>query len=314
MHRIVPFLVVFALSACGPVESIDQTDRSFDSEETPDETAEVAQEITCSPSIAVYPVRGKHNNGYDSTAGNHSQWTCDAAHSNSDFVAGDHLGNDIWADEGTPVVATASGTLVMTGWSSYSGNKVTILDACGWYHFMCHLQKLAPGIQNGARVSAGQVIGYVGKTGTASNGVVHLHYSLYPNNNYNAGIDPWSRLHAVEANVCSSPSTGGGGGGGTPALSKRWVDTFASANGYASTTTSSTRRGTLNAGTNYVFCKKRGAQVRVGSSYNSWWLLTDLDHVVSGQVGRAWVSAYYLSRWGNDQAKDNSGHDIPTCP
>lgn len=35
--------------------------------------------------------------------------------------------------------------------------------------------------------------------------------------------------------------------------------------------------GTLNAGTNYVFCKVRGAQVGSGSAYNHWWLYTDMD-------------------------------------
>src|SRR5690606_9495795 len=89
------------------------------------------------------------------------------------------------------------------GWSDYSGNKVTIIDDCGWYHFYCHLQRIASGMTNGRRVSAGEVIGWVGKTGTASNGVVHLHYSLYPDGNYDAGIDPWPYLHAVEQNVCS---------------------------------------------------------------------------------------------------------------
>jgi hypothetical protein len=51
-----------------------------------------------------------------------------------------------------------------------------------------------------------------------------------------------------------------------------------------------------------------GPEVRVGSAYNHWWMKTDLD------VGPAhqWVSAY-LSRWGNDEAKDNTGRDLPNC-
>jgi hypothetical protein len=166
---------------------------------------ESAQATTCKAKLSVYPVQGKHNNGYDKTAGDHAQWTCDDAHSNSDFVAGDHLGNDIWAAEGTPVLATVAGTLRYVENSAYSGNKVTIVDSCGWYHFFCHLQKFGPGIgpsANGKKVTAGQVIGYVGKTGTASNGVVHLHYSLYPDDNYDKGIDPYPYLHAVEKNTC----------------------------------------------------------------------------------------------------------------
>jgi uncharacterized protein (DUF779 family) len=64
---------------------------------------------------------------------------------------------------------------------------------------------------------------------------------------------------------------------------------------------------------NYVFCKKWGEEMRIGSSYNHWWLLTDLDRVYPGRSGRAYVSAYYLSRWGNDVAKDNYGNVIPNC-
>ena len=52
-----------------------------------------------------------------------------------------------------------------------------------------------------------------------------------------------------------------------------------------------------------------GRQIGSGSSYNHWWLKTDL------YVGPAdqYVAAYYLSRWGNNEAKDNNGVDIPDC-
>src|SRR5690606_5418495 len=139
----------------------------------------ISAAVDCDPIVTVYPVRGPHNHGYDRNAGNSSLWTCDDAYSNEDFLAGDHIGNDIWAAEGTPVVASTDGRLTLVGWSDYSGNKVTIIDDCGWYHFYCHLQRIASGMTNGRRVSAGEVIGWVGKTGTASNGVVHLHYALY---------------------------------------------------------------------------------------------------------------------------------------
>lgn len=97
----------------------------------------------------------------------------------------------------------------------------------------------------------------------------------------------------------------GSGGGGT-GLS--WVDTFANAPVYASPT-STTQTGTLYAGTNYVYCKVWGREVSSGADYNHWWLLTDPDSGPGGQ----YVSAYYLSRWGNDQALDNNGNAIPDC-
>jgi hypothetical protein len=95
-----------------------------------------------------------------------------------------------------------------------------------------------------------------------------------------------------------------------PPTTKYWVDTFANATGYSSPGGAAT--GTLNAGTNYVFCKKWGPEVRVGTQYNHYWMLTDLDS------GNPWqnqyVSAYYLSRWGNDEAMDNNGTVLPDCP
>jgi cell wall-associated NlpC family hydrolase/uncharacterized protein (DUF3820 family) len=92
-------------------------------------------------------------------------------------------------------------------------------------------------------------------------------------------------------------------------VTKFWVDTSANAAGFGSAT-STTQTGTLYKGTNYVFCKVWGRQISDSSgNYNHWWLKTDLDVGPAGQ----YVSAYYLSRWGNDVAKDNSGTDIPTC-
>ncbi len=89
---------------------------------------------------------------------------------------------------------------------------------------------------------------------------------------------------------------------------KYYVDTFAKASVYP-TPTSTKASGTLNKGTSYVFCKAKGRKVSKGNQHNHYWLKTDPD---TGQGGQ-WVSAYYLSRWGNDEAKDNSGVTIPDC-
>ncbi|SDW07703.1 N-acetylmuramoyl-L-alanine amidase [Lysobacter enzymogenes] len=118
-------------------------------------------------------------------------------------------------------------------------------------------------------------------------------------NRYDPGkYFPWSNYYNL--------INGGGGNPNPPG--KYWVDTFANATGYKWPSTL-TPVGTLNQGTNYVYCKAWGEEVRVGNSYNHYWLKTDLD---VGPAG-AWVSAYYLSRWGNDEARDNSGAVIPDC-
>lgn len=119
------------------------------------------------------------------------------------------------------------------------------------------------------------------------------------------GLGRNSEFHAYRPRVLE--------GGGEPGSGKHMVDTFADAIGYRAPNTSDAQ-GVLNKGTNYVYCRVWGAEVRHGAQFNHWWLRTDLDRTYPGKNGRgAYVSAYYLSRWGNDEAKDNQGHDIPAC-
>jgi hypothetical protein len=113
------------------------------------------------------------------------------------------------------------------------------------------------------------------------------------------------RTEVHDAQLLANALWSGGGGSGS---SQYWVDTYAAAPVYASPT-STTQTGTLNAGTNYVFCKAWGRQIGSGSAYNHYWLKTDPDTGPADQ----YVSAYYLSRWGNDEARDNNGTVIPDC-
>ncbi|MGI5169558.1 hypothetical protein ACQEU3_34925 [Spirillospora sp. CA-253888] len=100
-----------------------------------------------------------------------------------------------------------------------------------------------------------------------------------------------------------------------------WVDTFQEAEGFTRPDSSSGVIGVLDAGRNWVLCRRKGsreqrtdAQGRVHR--NHWWLLTGIDRFYGdgGTNPRAWVSALYLSRWGDDEAKDDEGRDIPQCP
>jgi murein DD-endopeptidase MepM/ murein hydrolase activator NlpD len=180
----------------------------------PEEEADKPGPCPTPESLTFYPVRGRHDTGFQRQppSADRGGWSCHAARSNSDFRGAGcsggacHFGIDIWAPEGTPVVAAVSGKIVQAANSIYSGNHVTIRDGCGWYHYAIHLRSLAEGIEKGAAIQAGQVIGYVGRSGSASRGVVHLHYSIYPGpGRYRQGIDPHSRLRPVERNVCFVP-------------------------------------------------------------------------------------------------------------
>jgi hypothetical protein len=220
--------------------------------------------------------------------------------------------------EGAALLAPASGTVNQSTYHSNAGNMIQINHGGGWFTTYLHLQSRSVGV--GANVQRGQLIGYVGRTGPTSNNHPHLHFEQAYDANGN-GSATWGaagteRVPSVFNNVTYGTANGqtyrnvaSNNCGGQPAPTKYWVDTFANAPGRSSP--GGTQTGTLNAGTNYVYCRVWGPIVQAGSAYNHWWLKTDLDE------GNPWqnqyVSAYYLSRWGNDVAKDNNGTDIPNC-
>lgn len=99
-----------------------------------------------------------------------------------------HLGHDMMAAVGTPVIAVESGVVENLGWNQYGGWRVGIRSFDGLrYHYYAHLRKdrpFAQGLSVGDTVLAGDVIGYVGRTGYSAkenvNGIEqsHLHYGL----------------------------------------------------------------------------------------------------------------------------------------
>ncbi len=99
-----------------------------------------------------------------------------------------HLGHDMMAQVGTPVVAVESGTVEALGWNQYGGWRIGIRSFDGKrYHYYAHLRQNRPyaqGLEVGNTVMAGDVIGYVGRTGystkenTNNINVNHLHYGL----------------------------------------------------------------------------------------------------------------------------------------
>lgn len=95
-------------------------------------------------------------------------------------VTGSHEGNDIFAETGTPVVAIADGTLSRVGVNTLGGNRLWLTDDAGTEFYYAHLSAYAPATVSGARVRAGQVIGFVGNTGQAITTPPHLHLQIHP--------------------------------------------------------------------------------------------------------------------------------------
>ncbi|HEX2031171.1 MAG TPA: M23 family metallopeptidase [Actinomycetota bacterium] len=91
-----------------------------------------------------------------------------------------HKGLDIFAKEGTPLVAVSDGVVSQKLVGDLSGISVEITDQHGIQYFYAHLSKWAPGIRVGQRVERGDVIGFVGHTGNAIYTPDHVHFEVQP--------------------------------------------------------------------------------------------------------------------------------------
>jgi murein DD-endopeptidase MepM/ murein hydrolase activator NlpD len=109
-----------------------------------------------------------------------------------------HLGVDIGAREGNELYAVVSGRIsqiYVDRPGSLAGNGLKIAMPDGTYFFYAHLSRLAPGIQVGTPVTAGQVVGYVGKTGNTA--VPHLHLEIHPGGG--SAVNPYPIVKAIGA-------------------------------------------------------------------------------------------------------------------
>jgi len=96
-----------------------------------------------------------------------------------------HLGVDFGAPYGTSVRTVANGTVEFAAYSGEAGRMIRIRHTGGYQTAYLHLSSFASGVRVGARVSQGQVIGFVGATGTATG--PHLDYRIMKNGRY---VDP----------------------------------------------------------------------------------------------------------------------------
>lgn len=90
-----------------------------------------------------------------------------------------HKGTDYAASVGTPIRATGDGKVIFAGRQGGYGNLIVIQHGQGYETRYGHMNSFAKGLSTGSRVSQGQVIGTVGKTGLASG--PHLHYEFHVN-------------------------------------------------------------------------------------------------------------------------------------
>ncbi len=141
---------------------------------TSGEVDEYLRRLAATPSI--WPTRGRVTSGFGMRR--------DPFGRGSKF----HHGIDIAGAYGTPVYATASGQVINASYRGGFGNLVIIRHGYGFETYYAHLSGFA--VSTGQWVKRGQVIGYMGRSGTATG--PHLHYEVHVNG---VAVNPYRYLN-----------------------------------------------------------------------------------------------------------------------
>jgi len=99
-----------------------------------------------------------------------------------------HFGTDYAAERGTPIWATANGTIVAASYTKNNGNYVKVRHNGTYTTQYLHMSKIKPGIKKGTYVKQGDIIGYVGSTGLATG--PHVCYRFWKNGTQ---VDPYKQ-------------------------------------------------------------------------------------------------------------------------
>jgi murein DD-endopeptidase MepM/ murein hydrolase activator NlpD len=161
------------------------TPRHEQAEEVPETTDKDLESAT----DHVFPVQGKHSFGGKDAR----------------FGAGRpghrHQGQDILADEGTPVAAPRGGTITWRSFQRKGAGYYLVLEAVmePYTYVFMHLQRGSLQARVGDRVRSGQVLGAVGSTGSADG--PHLHFEIWRGRWAKGGepIDPLPYLAVWDA-------------------------------------------------------------------------------------------------------------------
>jgi hypothetical protein len=116
-----------------------------------------------------------------------------------------HMGIDIVAAYGTPVVAVMDGRISSMASGGAGGIDLFLTTARGDSFLYCHFSSYAYGLHVGQKVKAGQVIAYVGATGDATG--PHLHFEIHPGGG--AAINPFAYLELWRSQTLAAAATAG---------------------------------------------------------------------------------------------------------
>jgi Peptidase family M23 len=128
-------------------------------------------------------------------------------------AGGPHQGNDMMAVKKTPVVAAEGGKVKFWTTSANAGCMLYLYGESGTTYLYIHLNNdltmrndnkgkcvpgvsYAKGLKDGGKVTAGQMIGYVGDSGDANGIASHLHFEIHPGDG--AAVSPYPYLQKAQ--------------------------------------------------------------------------------------------------------------------
>jgi hypothetical protein len=134
---------------------------------------------------------------------------------------GRHQGIDILAPKRAPAIAAEAGNVKFWTTSASAGCMLYLYGASGTTYYYIHLNNdltarndnrgkcvagtaYAPGLKDGAKVAAGQPVGFVGDSGDANGVHAHLHFEVHPGGR--AAVDPYSYLKAAQHLLFAAPA------------------------------------------------------------------------------------------------------------
>ena len=103
-----------------------------------------------------------------------------------------------------PVVSVSDGIVEKKGWLNLGGYRLGVRAPHGAYYYYAHLDRYADGVEEGTKVKAGDVIGYMGDSGYGEEGTtgrfdVHLHFGIYiPVAEQEVSLNPYEVLRGLE--------------------------------------------------------------------------------------------------------------------
>src|SRR5215208_2992637 len=137
---------------------------------------------------------------------------------------GRHEGNDLMAPKRATAVAVERGTVKFWTTSAQAGCMLYLYGDSGTKYLYIHLNNdltldndnagkcvagvaYAPGLKNGARVAAGQPVGFVGDSGDANGIASHLHFEVHPRGG--DAVSPFPYLKRAKRLLVAAPPAGG---------------------------------------------------------------------------------------------------------